>query len=505
MDKEPMMSIEELINQLREGKELRSTLSLLKAELKTPGQRSYVLRLLQGDLGPVEKCLSSEDAKTRKNAAGVLGALARQESLRPLYEAYRREETLFVRSAYPEAMRKLNCTEVLPELRDLRDELAQREVPAEEKKHRDAELLALNNLIGDAERGRNHRFRGMDEDAHVLLLTNRNYTEEVRKALEERGIPAKTFTAGVIADPAHLKEIYAVRTFSETLFPVPGCPTVPDGPEEAAEALAKSGLSALARKYLEGEPPYAFRVDLRTREEKKDEARTFAREFAGRLTTLSNGDWISRPSDYEVELRLVANSAGTWNVLVKFMNLPDPRFTYRRAATSSSLAPLNAAMAVDAARPFLKEGARVLDPMCGSGVLLVERMKALGADTLYGLDVNGEAIRAAEGNLKNAGLFAHLVRRDFRDFTHEHLFDEVITDFPVLRGAQTKPELVRLYRDFFRKMPELVREGGLLVLYTHDLDLVRRESQRDYRILRVFEVSRRENCHIVILRKGERA
>ncbi|MBQ9592783.1 MAG: hypothetical protein IJR36_02770, partial [Lachnospiraceae bacterium] len=130
MDKEPMMSIEELINQLREGKELRSTLSLLKAELKTPGQRSYVLRLLQGDLGPVEKCLSSEDAKTRKNAAGVLGALARQESLRPLYEAYRREETLFVRSAYPEAMRKLNCTEVLPELRDLRDELAQREVPA---------------------------------------------------------------------------------------------------------------------------------------------------------------------------------------------------------------------------------------------------------------------------------------------------------------------------------------------------------------------------------------
>ena len=492
------MQMKELLAAIAAGENVRAGLSDLKKEIKKPGGRKECLALLGGDLSAITLQLGAEDAKTRKNAAGVLGELKRQESLLTLYEAYLHEETLFVKSAYLEAMKGLDYTSLLPELRDIREELSGQEFPVEEQKHRLAELAALTDLIGEAEAAKKHAFLGMKKPAHVLLLTNRNAAQLVCDRLGEAGIPAKVYTAGVIANPEKLEDLMQLRLFSEILFPVEDCEMVSENPTEAAKVLGKSKLLLLLGSELAGEPPYTFRVEVRSKDE-PDVQSTFAKKFGTALQVETEGDLINRPSSYEVELRLVKRADGGYRPLVKFMGLPDHRFAYRKAVTAGSLHPVNAALFLEYAKPYLKDGARVLDPMCGSGVLLAERMLIGSPDTVYGLDIYADALRAAKQNIEGAGKFAHLIQRDFRDFSHEHLFDEVITDFPSVRGKQSVQEIGGLYAAFFKKMPKLVREGGLLVLYTHDPALVRKYMGERFAVRSVHEISKREGSYLFLL------
>ena len=82
---------------------------------------------------------------------------------------------------------------------------------------------------------------------------------------------------------------------------------------------------------------------------------------------------MNSTSHYEVELRLVENKAGDFNLMIKLFTYKDPRFRYRREAMSSSIQPVNAALAMKLAQKYLKEGAQVLDPFCGVGTMLIER------------------------------------------------------------------------------------------------------------------------------------
>lgn len=92
--------------------------------------------------------------------------------------------------------------------------------------------------------------------------------------------------------------------------------------------------------------------------------------------------------------------------------------------------PALAAVLAELAKPYMKENARVLDPFCGVGTLLFERNYAVHADTLYGTDIFGPAIKAARENAATAGIPAHFINKDMRDFSHEYKFDEIITDMP---------------------------------------------------------------------------
>ena len=69
---------------------------------------------------------------------------------------------------------------------------------------------------------------------------------------------------------------------------------------------------------------------------------------------------------------------------------------------AASIAPVNAALAVELARPYLRENGQVLDPFCGVGTMLTERAKALPAHDLYGVDIYRDAIEKARRNAENA-------------------------------------------------------------------------------------------------------
>ncbi len=84
----------------------------------------------------------------------------------------------------------------------------------------------------------------------------------------------------------------------------------------------------------------------------------------------------------------------------------------------------------------------MLDPFCGVGVLLVERDFLVPAGDMYGVDIFGEAILMARENARTAGMNINYINRDIFDFTHKHLFDEIVTDMPA-RGKKTDAFLRR--------------------------------------------------------------
>ena len=90
----------QLFTELQEKKNVRSNLSALRASLKeaTEEQKAQAIEFVRGHEDLVFGFLQEEDAKTRKNAALLLGDLAVQNALQPLWKAYTREQTLFVKS-----------------------------------------------------------------------------------------------------------------------------------------------------------------------------------------------------------------------------------------------------------------------------------------------------------------------------------------------------------------------------------------------------------------------
>ncbi|MEI3193752.1 MAG: hypothetical protein V8S22_07445 [Lachnospiraceae bacterium] len=50
----------------------------------------------------------------------------------------------------------------------------------------------------------------------------------------------------------------------------------------------------------------------------------------------------------------------------------------------------------------------------------------------------------------------------------EYLFDEIISDLPLTGRSRNLLELKELYQAFFARVPELLKKGGRLFLYTSE-------------------------------------
>ena len=74
----------------------------------------------------------------------------------------------------------------------------------------------------------------------------------------------------------------------------------------------------------------------------------------------------------------------------------------------------------------------------------------------------------ARVNAEAAGITIHYINRDVRDFRHEYLFDEIISDLPLTGRSRNLLELKELYQAFFARVPELLKKGGRLFLYTSE-------------------------------------
>ena len=514
--------VQKIWNKILEKDEVRQNLSKLRELVKDNKNREVCKKLTFENELVLEQLLESEDAKTRKNAALLIGDLQLSNLQMALWRAYEKEETLFVRSSYLVAMQKLDMTVFLKPMKARVNELSRIEVEETNKKHVREEMQELRKMILLIEGIKKHKFNGWQKMSEIILLANRRHLDTV--LMEIKQLPnvitfdAKMMNAGVRLKTAALDELMEIRTWQEMLFLVAGMKTCDKDPVKAAETVASSKLVEFLEERHKGEAPFYFRVEVKMQTasagmrkpvDKKEEEKQaleaklkFIKKFVSTLEEKSKGKLINTTSDYEFEIRLVENKDGRFNVMVKLYTMEDHRFDYRKEVVAASIRPVNAALLVQLAKEYMIEDARVLDPFCGVGTMLIERQKKIPADTSYGLDIFEEAIEKARRNTEVAGQVIHYVNRDCFTFTHEYLFDEIFTNMPFVQGRKTGLEIYEIYERFFETARKLVRTGGVIALYTHDRAYVDKLSLKTgFDILKKCQINVKEDTWLYVMKK----
>ena len=152
------------------------------------------------------------------------------------------------------------------------------------------------------------------------------------------------------------------------------------------------------------------------------------------------------------------------------------------------------------AKPYLKENAQIIDPFCGVGTMLIERDIRVPAREKYGTDIFGEAIDGARENAALAGEQINFIHRDFFDFRHDYLFDEIVTNMPV-RGKMTREQLDRLYEKFFRKALTILEKEAVIVMYTGEIGFVKKQLRlhREFSLLEEYCMQSKTGCYLFII------
>lgn len=496
--------VKELFENIIKGIDVRQNLSKLRQEIKVTANRNELLALVGEDgrmMIEIKQLLTSDDAKTRKNAALLMGDLELQDFCDSLFQAYEAEDQMFVKSSYLTALRPFNYYEYLPNFKQRLDELAGTELTIDNKKHIEEEMRALTELIVEVEGIATHEFTGYTKSYECVLLTNRinaKVTEEQIKKIP--ACEAKTFTAGVLVKTSNLFNILPIRTYSELLFMVSGMNTCEMEAVAAAAKIAKSNLLDFMSESHSGSAPFYFRVEIKSKMP-LDKKSAFAKKFSSELERLSERRFLNSPSNYEFEIRLIENKLGNFNVLVKLNTIEDHRFDYRKENIAISIKPVNAALLVALAKEYMIPDARVLDPFCGVGTMLIERQKVVKANTSYGIDILAEAIEKAKINTDAAGQIIHYVNKDFFDFTHEYVFDEIFTNMPFAIGRKTEEEIYELYSKFFETAKNFLTHDGTIIMYSHNRNYVKQLAlAHRFTIIDEFTIMEKEETFLFILR-----
>ncbi len=489
--------IRETFEEIVKQQEVRANLSKLRKELKEPGAKHALLYYIGPNEEIFQKLLFHEDAKVRKNAALVMGDLAVKTDLLPLINAYEREEKLFVKSSYLAAIKNFDYSQFVGLFKERLEKLSKVEITDENRKHLSEEMRALSDLIVAEEGVKMHGFNGFNEESTLVLLTNRDQIPATQEQL--KSMRTKAFNAGLMVKTDDLESVLEVRTFEELLFIIEDMKVLSGDCMTCAKQIAESSLLSFLEKRHKGKAPFYFRIELKAKWDLAKKS-AFTKKLSSEIERLSNRSLINTTSNYEVELRLIENKDGNFNTLVKLYTLFDKRFRYRKEVLPTSIRPVNAALTVELAKPYMKENAQVLDPFCGVGTMLIERHKAVPANTTYGIDIYGEAIDKARVNTEAARQIIHYINRDFFAFKHDYLFDEIITDMPFAIGRKTEDEITFLYLNFFKKAKEHLKEDGIIIMYSHNKDLVRKFSGKyGFVIKEEFVISMREGTYVYVL------
>lgn len=499
--------IKEAWKQVTENQDVRQNLSQIRQEVKNREILERFTALIRGEEQILTALLKSEDAKTRKNAALLMGDLGSQEFLDPVFEAYKKEEQRFIRSSYLAAIGNFDYRDCLPELKACMERLRAEEtaVTAENQKHLTEELRELTALVVRLEGVRKHTFTGWDKPHDIVLLTNRNFTDFTRDELMalDPGAKTKLFNAGVRARVGNLNFTDELRTYQELLFVVKGMERSPMDAALTAETIVNSELLSWLDRHHNGGETYYFRVEMKTKKP-LDEKSAFVKKLSAQIERLSKRRLTNTAANYEIELRVIENKEGQCNLLVKLFTIKDERFSYRREVVPTSIRPVNAALTAALAKEYMKENAQVLDPFCGVGTMLIERHKAVKASTTYGVDIQEEAILKARENTAAAGQIIHYINRDFFRFEHDYQFDEVITNMPFKIGRISEEEVTETYQRFFGAISRYLKPDALMILYSHNKELTERLAPRNgFAVFEKFEISKKEGTYVLLLRRKE--
>lgn len=484
---------EKYIQEIHEGSNVRKALTELKAMLKKP-ENAEAVKSEKG-YSPSLFCelLDNSDAKVRKNAALVMGMLREPEFAERLVNAYCSEDILFVKSSYLEALASYDYSFCSDILLARKKELSEGNFDESELKHVSAELKQLSLMFPEAEYAK-HRFHNPASPARVVLTTGKDTIPALEEAVRECGIGEEIhrISFGVAVSAKDISKLARIRIYREMLFVLNGMRSSAAA-KLPADIMAGNLMELLASTHDNSGRPFRFRITSGEN----------AGIIAEKLQALSKGRLVNAPSDYEIEFKLVPSKTGGYGVFLKLHTVKDIRFRYRADYVAASMKPVNAAMMVYLVRDYLKENAGILDPFCGVGTVLIERNRLVRAAHIYGIDIYGDAVNKARKNTAKAGgTVINFINRDYFDFRHEHLFDEIITDMPVIDRESADG----FYRKFFRKSAELLKTDGIIIMFSGEKNIIKKNIRinSEFKLLREFVFNEHDglSVYVVVRRKG---
>ena len=247
-----MARLEQLLEQIRKDKDVRRNLIEIRQNISDESLRRRFVSILGGDYTLLTELLRHEDPKVRKNAALILGETGDETVLPLLFEAWKTEETLYVREDYLKAVSGMDYREYLPQMeeriRELSEKIGQSPAkPREEAsnaaseevsnaaseeassegnplwdndRHLLSELSVLRLMTAHFEEHERHHFTKMNPAPELILRTNVLHADVTAKQIQSGTVHA--MRGAVHVKGGNLHEILKIRTWIECLLPIPG-------------------------------------------------------------------------------------------------------------------------------------------------------------------------------------------------------------------------------------------------------------------------------------------
>ncbi len=499
----------EYLKAITNGENIRENINKLKEECDDLSfARAFLAE--NPDLSALKAVLLGEDAKARKNTALLLGKLAyaagmtdktaEKELATLLFNTYKNESTRFVKASYLKALEGLKIDSFVDGLKQRYKELLSYVPSEDEIKHFDEEKKLLIKLLSNEGELSTHRFKGYGAKSNIVITTLPAFRTMIEEELSKNSIKTSSHPLGVLCEETSPTELLRHRFFKELLFAV-GSGKVKEDSKECTSYLIDNGFMKILSTYLDGDAPYYFRVSILGADNKDDKTK-FIKALSRELETFSNGALINSSNAYEAEIRLVPSKDGDYYPVVSLKSMREHRFDYRRQVLSTSMHPSVAAALVRLSSEYFDEEKNnvILDAACGTGTLLIERCKFKKPYDCYGVDIFGDAITGAKENAQNAGLNINFIKRDFRDFTSKHLFDEIWAEMPSCT-KKSETEIIELYRCYFDGFDKLLNEDGKIFLISSDAAAVKKELRRHAgrKLIRDHSIRKKTNTHLFII------
>jgi tRNA (guanine6-N2)-methyltransferase len=176
-----------------------------------------------------------------------------------------------------------------------------------------------------------------------------------------------------------------------------------------------------------------------------------------------------------LRIRRAGGAAAGWDLLTRLSPRPLSARAWRVHNLPGALNATIAAAAVDMTRPRPRD--RVLNLLCGSGTLLVERFARGRPALAVGCDLDPSALAGARRNLAAAGLTGHatLARMDATALgVAATCVDVLLADLPYGHRIGSHRDNAALYPAVLREAARVAAPGARLLLVTHELRLFER-------------------------------
>lgn len=450
-----------------EGKELRSNAYLLNLMSKKKRVNDYLKTRFNKN--HFDHLVNDEDAKCRKNLYIFMGNFLSKEFLMDLIKALRNEKINYCISSLILTLGNYhikNIDEIMNKYLDLLNvRLEHKEI---EKVHYEEIVRSINKVLNKNVKATKHTFIGFKKEQKLLLTCMKPLINASLNDIKKEFKDANKFYDGVVIKSNDLDKVYKIRTFYEALIMHDNCINL------SSDLLIKNirsflNSNILSESHLE-KHSFSYRIEYISSKNKSEKINLY-NKVNEMITKEFKDKFYNNPSYYEFEIRIIDNENNNYDVFYKLCTYIDNRYNYRKRDLPASINPVSAAIMLNEVSRYLKENSSVLDPFCGTATMLIERSNISNCK-LYGVDINKEAIEYATTNSKFASKSINLYCSNC--LNHIGSYDEIISNMPYGNRVGTHLENEKLYGEFIDKLPSLLNDGGVAILLTSEISLIKR-------------------------------